>query len=114
MLKRKTPLSRSWIKRKPRKPKESLDRDGRYMDLVRSMPCAVGSECYGPVHAHHAGERPGLGIKASDYTCIPLCQKHHSDLHSCCGYFQMTRQELRLWQDRAIVRTSSEILRRKR
>lgn len=50
--------------------------------------------CDGEIHAHHAGER-GLGQKASDLTCIPLCQEHHRNWHDCDGPFADWSKEKR-------------------
>jgi hypothetical protein len=36
----------------------------------------VWGTCTGPVEADHAGSR-GIGPKAHDSTCIPLCSYHH-------------------------------------
>lgn len=105
-MKRSTPLRR----RKRLTPKRSRPRrSGRvgnpeFMAWIRTLPCILeGGECSGRVHAHHAGPRP-FGRKAADDTCIPLCQRHHSDLHDGRGYFKSTglRGWLRLWQDARI------------
>jgi hypothetical protein len=97
-LKRKTRLRpRSATKKKPA-------RDFEYMAWVKTQPCTAhqidGRECYGPIHAHHAGERPGIGLKAADDTCIALCQYHHACLHSRQGPFKTAhRAQMRAWQD---------------
>lgn len=72
-------------------------RDWDRMDWIKRQPCALArpfdrmpaewigglSPCpaffAGDVEAHHAGVR-GLGQKAGDDTCIPLCSFHHGAL----------------------------------
>lgn len=103
-LKRKTPL-----RRRPRKQRvvggavrgtsySRRARDWDRMDWIKHQPCALArpfdkrpAEWLGPwsspcpaffaghVEAHHAGVR-GLGQKAGDDTCIPLCSFHHGAL----------------------------------
>jgi len=56
--------------------KKEYIRDSKYLAFIRTIPCLVCRH-RGVVHAHHA-ETGGMGIKASDYTAIPLCVKHHT------------------------------------
>ncbi len=49
--------------------------------FVRGFICAVanrGSECVGKMHAHHVTTR---GAGGGDETCVPLCAKHHDEIH---------------------------------
>lgn len=63
--------------------------------------------CTGRVEADHAGER-GIGQKADDRTCIPLCRQHHGERTNHKGpFFHMTRDELRTWRTEAIARTQA-------
>src|SRR5438876_7146610 len=50
-------------------------RDPDYIRFVRGQPCCVCERTWG-IEASHTGPR-GLGQKASDQSCIPLCWKHH-------------------------------------
>jgi hypothetical protein len=60
--------------------------------------------CSGPVEADHMGAR-GIGQKAEDDTCAPVCQGHHSERHAHAGeFFQLNREELRAWRAEAIER----------
>ena len=65
------------IPRKP--PRRTLGgpaRASRYRMWIRSLPCAAcGLEPGG--EAAHTGSDGGLGLKASDYSCIPLCADCH-------------------------------------
>jgi len=56
-------------------------RSKKYMDWVKTLPC-----CYcltnGSDPHHVTGLGSGMGTKNSDATCIPLCRKCHTLLHS--------------------------------
>lgn len=75
-----SPVSKSQIKRLTimgafKKP--VVDRDDFYRTFIGQLPCIV-SGCKGyPIHAHHL-EKAGIAIKGSDYSCVPLCQGHHT------------------------------------
>lgn len=57
-------------------------RNNPYLEFVRTRPCLICGQ--GDVHAHHVrmGSHAGLGTKPSDYLCVPLCFKHHDELHN--------------------------------
>ena len=74
---------------------------------VKSLGCAAHAlgGCAGPIEADHAGRR-GLGRKADDDTCIPLCQLHHHDRHAFAGVFRTWNQPMmRAFLERAIEMT---------
>ena len=54
-------------------------RDENYRRWIRSWPCIVCATRRA-IEAAHTGPH-GVGQKASDLSCIPLCQQHHADLH---------------------------------
>lgn len=118
-LKRKTPLrARKPMKRTPMRkapPKRigSATDDPEYRERVRRLGCLLAhtGDCAGPLHPHHAGERPGKALKAPDDTCVCLCRRHHiEELHGLSGFFKgWTRAELRAWQDDAIARTQATL-----
>lgn len=105
-LKRKTPLrSRSKRTKYARRPRAL-----GYMQWVKTQPCSVrgNGECGGPVEADHAGAR-GIGQKAPDATCIPLCRKHHrerTDMHGC--FADLGAQAMRIWCDQQIEWTQRD------
>jgi len=79
MIARRTPLRRTWLKRKPRRyvvPPEIL----AYWDWIREQPCAVHGEY---VHHHwlievaHVGFR-GMSQKCDGWEVLPLCRYHHN------------------------------------
>jgi hypothetical protein len=82
-----------------------------YLANVRRLPCSLhrgrdGRTCNGRVHAHHAGERPGMGRKASDFTAVPLCAQHHAEWHNASGAFaSLDQAQRRAWAERAIAAT---------
>lgn len=128
-LKRKTALKRGKPMRRkvPRRVRRSGDPE--YMEKVRRLPCCAPRsvivfayeprkgfidpgtarsdvEHSGRIHAHHAGRRPGTGMKAHDDTCIALCEKHHRQWHDGTGVFaQWDKIDRRMWADAAIADT---------
>lgn len=60
-------------------------RDEKYLDWIRQQPCCI---CGDNVHveAHHPrvgllNADPGMAQKASDKWALPLCGRHHRELH---------------------------------
>ena len=52
-------------------------RDDRFKAWIRTLPCLCCGVA-GRSEAAHTGSDGGMGIKASDYTCIPLCPACHT------------------------------------
>lgn len=50
-------------------------RDEDYKRFIRQLPCLICLKQWG-TEAAHTGDH-GIGQKASDLSCIPLCVKHH-------------------------------------
>ncbi len=61
----------------PANPKITRETDKEYLDYIRSHACLIGILCYGKVEPHHD---PTVGAGGSDYTSVPLCRKHHSEV----------------------------------
>jgi len=69
--------------------KERREYDAAYLAHVRRLPCCI---CYDEtsVEAHHprnVADDPniryvGLSTKASDRWAVPLCGRHHRELHA--------------------------------
>lgn len=102
-MRRKSPLRRRKPMRATGKTKyRARPRDLEYMRWVKRQPCAARSvdawiNCAGPVEADHAGRR-GLGRKAPDATCIPLCSTHHRQRTDFSGVFRTWDQaRMRAW-----------------
>ena len=55
--------------------KTSRIKDEAYLDFVREYGCGV---CLNSAEPHHLVSR---GAGGSDYTAIPLCREHHTELH---------------------------------
>ena len=101
-----------WIRKRAPRRLSRAGSDPAYLDFVRSLPCffngATISTCEGRVHAHHAGRRPGVGLKADDKTAIPLCEKHHRAWHDARPPFAgLTKFERFAWSMRVIGHTQS-------
>lgn len=109
MLKRKTPLKRT---RKPARRIATMDTE--YILRVKQLPCAAsvipGHICSGAIEAHHAGERPGVSMKAADSTCVPLCSLAHAQWHGATGWCKgWDRASRRWWADVAIAQTQAAL-----
>lgn len=93
---------RRWLMREvhgvdiPRKPPKRASilgtkktaRSWRYLAWIRSLPCAACGMT--PSEAAHTGNA-GMSIKASDFSCVPLC----SDCHTAGAdsYHKLGKQE---------------------
>jgi hypothetical protein len=85
------------MQRHKRKPRPGLD-DRRYLDFIRRQPCcAPACVARPPSHAHHI-TGAGMALKADDKDTMPLCARHHSELHELRGAFRVTRSERLIWQ----------------
>ena len=73
------------------KIKREIDLD--YLAYLRSQPCVVwldciGVDCEGDIVVHQI---PTVGAGGSDLTAIPMCVKHHAEIHKVGkGLFQKT------------------------
>lgn len=110
---KRTQIRRTRMRRGPSKRPSKYarrERDFDYMMFVKTLPCLIaGLEGAGPcsavVEADHAGIR-GIGQKAPDRTCVPLCSAHHLDRGAHTGYFRnRTKEWAREWRAAAIVKT---------
>lgn len=66
-------------RRPPRKALSSRGpaRNWKYRQWIRTLPCSIcGLEPCG--EAAHTGSDGGMRLKASDYSCIPLCTNCHT------------------------------------
>lgn len=59
-------------------PPRAPYRSRPYLDFVRARECC---SCIapGPSDPHHTGSR-GVGQKADDYSCVPLCRRCHEEV----------------------------------
>ncbi len=79
MIERRTPLKR-YTRPRPRrsKPRRGPERSPEYLAWIRTLRCAVCQRAFGIEAAHtNATGMRGIGQKASDYSAIPLCFRHH-------------------------------------
>lgn len=78
--------------------------DSAYLDWIRSHPCAVDRCGESAIHAHHRTGRKGMSQRAHDHQAMPLCWKHHRQLHDLAGFFAgWTGERLADWQDEQVA-----------
>jgi hypothetical protein len=115
---KRSPLKRTRMRRRRGSTKYSRrTRDFEFMGFVKTLLCSVEEEwpnvdqrptdCGGEIEADHMGDR-GLGQKADDRTCAPMCTWHHRERTDHTGSFKhVTRDHERGWRSRAIARTQT-------
>lgn len=59
-------------------PKPARRKDRVYLRFIRRQGCLVCRR-YAQAHHVHSG---GVGTKGNDYDTVPLCFKHHPELHT--------------------------------
>ena len=105
MLKRKTPLRRSRMKRSRPKPTDHPE----HLAKLRKMGCCLdldtywnGHACRGKIVPHHPRDLAmgtGMSLKSSDLDAFPLCTKHHDEFHAGNGYFTFwSKAQKKEWQ----------------
>lgn len=57
-------------------------RSKKYLDNIRGQDCLYPG-CFMPGSAHHLthAQPRAMGLKTGDQYCVPLCHKHHMELH---------------------------------
>ncbi len=94
-MKRSKPLARSWIKRKPRRPRRGDDK--AYLAWLRTLPC-VSCGRAPPSEASHVtinlGIR-GIGLKTPDRHAVPHCRSCHLSWDQRTGKFSGWTKERR-------------------
>lgn len=57
--------------------------DPKHLAWVRRQTCAVPGCAGGEIHAHHvrSAANSGTGLKPPDSCSVPLCVRHHVELH---------------------------------
>lgn len=58
-------------------PKPRRMRDKEYLAYIRRQGCLL---CRNYAESHHL-KHGGVGTKGSDYDTVPLCWRHHRELH---------------------------------
>lgn len=75
-----------------RTPKRSRWEKPQFLAWVKTQPCACcGNPADDPHHLIGWGQG-GTGTKAHDAFCIPLCRKHHNELHGSAGVAAFERK----------------------
>ncbi len=111
---KRSPLKRKPMRRRAKRSKYAMrGRDTPYMLWVKTLRCAaktyampwrVDAEtaCSWVTEADHMGDR-GLGRKADDRTCVPMCVAHHRERTDHNGMFRFaTKAQLREWRESLI------------
>lgn len=98
-------------------PDDALQPD--FKSWCKQQPCYLrgvdgAGPCIGGVDPDHMGldkgdtPGPGLGLKADDRTCVPMCRGHHDDRHAGRGYFEgMSKDDKRVFRLAAISKTQA-------
>lgn len=79
-----------------------------HLAWVRLQPCCAG-RCQGRGEAHHVrtAANSGTGIKPPDTDSVPLCRKHHAELHKGGAWTFQTTHEIDLEAVAARMRLAS-------
>jgi len=60
-------------------PKPRRETDKQYLEYIETLPCTCKDcTCIGSVVPHHTKTK---GSGGSDYLTIPLCARHHHEVH---------------------------------
>ena len=62
----------------PAHEKMKIYRSEKYKKFIRSKPCIMCGRASEPHHVRRSYWGSGIGIKPSDFVCIPLCRECHS------------------------------------
>lgn len=86
------------MKRRPRR-KRATDDPAR-LSWTRRQLCCAPVLCNDAAEAHHPRQHAaGLASRAPDDTAIPLCRRHHGELHGLSGVFRdWDRARLQAWE----------------
>ena len=76
--------------------KVKTNRNRKYLDWVRTLPCCICGAEAEPHHIKGVGHYSGAGMKADDLLTMPLCHQHHEEIHDNPKAFN---------QERAVIRT---------
>ena len=49
---------------------------------VESLPCLAAPLCWGTIENHHV-KVGGVSMKADAKYIVPLCSRHHHEIHNC-------------------------------
>lgn len=61
--------------------KEARETNASYLTYIRQQPCCVCGDDVS-VEAHHPRMGVGMAEKCSDRDALPLCGRHHRELHA--------------------------------
>jgi hypothetical protein len=71
-----------------------------YLRFIKSKPCVVmHHSCDGPIDPHHLIARGQRESKRNDFTCIPLCRTHHTEVEYGGAEKFESDYRINLWQE---------------
>jgi len=75
-----------------------LKKDKNHLAKIRTMPCLI---CGSESEPHHlrASWNAGMGQKPADIFTVPLCRKHHMELHSHGEEIFCSMYDINLWEE---------------
>ena len=117
---RKPLARRTRVNQKRAKPRRGPPRDPAYRVAVRGLAkCCAPSlltgtgtawYCEGPFEASHTGEDKGGSMKASDYSCVCKCRKHHRHWDGRSGVFAgWSRERRQEWAAAVVAETQARL-----
>ena len=109
-IQRRKPVKRVNAKRKAKNWSRAYGSEER-VAFVQSLPCVFGgqsSPCAGVIANHHT-ESGGRGRKADAETVVPLCTRHHLELHQAGATAMETVYGVDLKAEAALTETRWQI-----
>ena len=74
---KKPPQQSQILRRREAQPRKGPKRNEAYKAWIRTLPC-LQCKREGLSEAAHTGRDGGMSMKASDYSCVPLCAECHT------------------------------------
>ena len=72
----------------------------KYLDYIRNKPCSIcGLMPCDPDHLEARGMGGANRSGYKDYSCVPLCRKHHTERHQAGNEKFEGKYNINLWKD---------------
>jgi len=78
-------------------PVSQTVRDEAFLAFVRERPCVVCGDS-APSDPHHL-DSGVMGSKGDDWTCVPLCRRHHREYHDQGERWMRKQYSVDLWKE---------------
>lgn len=79
-------------------PKNLPYKSPAYLDYIRSLPCVICGEPN--TEAHHVKTR---GSGGGDTYAVPLCARHHREIHSIGIDTFQAKHNINIWQELFLI-----------